>query len=85
MVAKRLRERAAATVPAGGAYTLDVTEGTALAEACAAPVLYFGTGLPEDGLHGADEHVRPDVLIKGAATLAAFCAGAGGVVRRRER
>ena len=36
--------------------------------ACSAPVLYFGTGLPEDAWHAADESVHVEVLIQGAAT-----------------
>ena len=43
-----------------------------LAEAAHAPVVFFGTGLPEDRWHGPDESVDVDVLIKGAVTLALF-------------
>jgi acetylornithine deacetylase/succinyl-diaminopimelate desuccinylase-like protein len=43
-----------------------------LAERCGAPVLFFGTGLPEDGWHDSDESVRVDVLLDGAATMALF-------------
>ena len=39
-----------------------------------APVLFFGTGLPEDRWHDSDERVSIDVLFAGAATLAAFWA-----------
>jgi acetylornithine deacetylase/succinyl-diaminopimelate desuccinylase-like protein len=37
-----------------------------------APVVFFGTGLPEDRWHDSDERVSVDVLLAGAATLAAF-------------
>jgi acetylornithine deacetylase/succinyl-diaminopimelate desuccinylase-like protein len=46
--------------------------GALLAEAFDAPVLYFGTGLPEDRWHAADESVDIDVLLKGAVALALF-------------
>jgi hypothetical protein len=38
----------------------------------AAPVVFFGTGLPEDHWHDSNERVSVDVLLAGAATLAAF-------------
>jgi len=45
----------------------------ALLEKCVrAPVLFFGTGLPEDRWHDSDGSVLVDVLLKGAATLALF-------------
>jgi acetylornithine deacetylase/succinyl-diaminopimelate desuccinylase-like protein len=37
-----------------------------------APVLFFGTGLPEDRWHDSDESVDVDVLLRGAATMALF-------------
>jgi acetylornithine deacetylase/succinyl-diaminopimelate desuccinylase-like protein len=43
-----------------------------LAETIGAPVLFFGTGLPEDHWHGPDESVHVGVLLKGAATIALF-------------
>jgi acetylornithine deacetylase/succinyl-diaminopimelate desuccinylase-like protein len=43
-----------------------------LAETVGAPVLFFGTGLPEDHWHGPDESVDLEVLFNGAATLALF-------------
>lgn len=43
-----------------------------LARAAGAPVLFFGTGLPSDRWHAPDEHVRLDVLERGAATMAEF-------------
>lgn len=43
-----------------------------LARKLDAPLLFFGTGLVSDGWHAADEHVRLDVLERGAVTLAAF-------------
>jgi acetylornithine deacetylase/succinyl-diaminopimelate desuccinylase-like protein len=41
-----------------------------LARACGAPILFFGTGLPEDRWHDSDERASIDVLCNGAATLA---------------
>jgi acetylornithine deacetylase/succinyl-diaminopimelate desuccinylase-like protein len=41
-----------------------------LAKAVEAPVVFFGTGLPEDHWHASNERVRVDVLLAGAATLA---------------
>jgi acetylornithine deacetylase/succinyl-diaminopimelate desuccinylase-like protein len=43
-----------------------------LARRTGAPVLFFGTGLPDDRWHAPDEHVRLDVLERGAVTLAEF-------------
>ncbi len=43
-----------------------------LTESVGAPVVFFGTGLPEDHWHDSNEHVSVDVLLAGAATLAAF-------------
>ncbi len=43
-----------------------------LADVTAAPVLFFGTGLPEDHWHDSDESVRLDLLHAGAVTLACF-------------
>ncbi|MEV4276408.1 M20/M25/M40 family metallo-hydrolase [Actinoplanes xinjiangensis] len=43
-----------------------------LTESVGAPVVYFGTGLPEDHWHDSNERVSIDVLLAGAATLAAF-------------
>jgi acetylornithine deacetylase/succinyl-diaminopimelate desuccinylase-like protein len=37
-----------------------------------APVVFFGTGLPEDRWHGEDERVSIQMLIRGAATLAQY-------------
>ena len=41
-----------------------------LARSLGAPVVFFGTGLPEDRWHDSDERVSVDVLLAGAATLA---------------
>jgi acetylornithine deacetylase/succinyl-diaminopimelate desuccinylase-like protein len=43
-----------------------------LARALDAPVVFFGTGLPEDRWHDSDERVSVDVLLAGAATLASL-------------
>ncbi|MDR7276843.1 M20/M25/M40 family metallo-hydrolase [Catenuloplanes atrovinosus] len=43
-----------------------------LSRATGAPVLFFGTGLPEDRWHDSDERVSVDVLVAGAATLASL-------------
>ncbi|MDP9793347.1 acetylornithine deacetylase/succinyl-diaminopimelate desuccinylase-like protein [Catenuloplanes nepalensis] len=40
-----------------------------LTKATGAPVLFFGTGLPEDRWHDSDERASVDVLLAGAATL----------------
>jgi acetylornithine deacetylase/succinyl-diaminopimelate desuccinylase-like protein len=37
-----------------------------------APVIMFGTGLPEDRWHDSDERISVDVLLAGAATLASL-------------
>ena len=37
-----------------------------------APILFFGTGLPEDHWHDSDESVLIELLRRGAATLAAL-------------
>ncbi|WP_306215222.1 M20/M25/M40 family metallo-hydrolase [Actinoplanes sp. RD1] len=41
-----------------------------LARKLGAPVVFFGTGLPEDNWHDGDESASVDVLLAGAATLA---------------
>jgi acetylornithine deacetylase/succinyl-diaminopimelate desuccinylase-like protein len=43
-----------------------------LSQSADAPVVFFGTGLPEDHWHDSNERVSVDVLLAGAATLAAF-------------
>jgi acetylornithine deacetylase/succinyl-diaminopimelate desuccinylase-like protein len=43
-----------------------------LADRTAAPALFFGTGLPEDGWHGPDESVDVGMLLTGATALAMF-------------
>jgi acetylornithine deacetylase/succinyl-diaminopimelate desuccinylase-like protein len=43
-----------------------------LARRADAPVVFFGTGLPEDCWHDSDESVSVGVLLAGAATLAGF-------------
>ncbi|MEV4351103.1 M20/M25/M40 family metallo-hydrolase [Actinoplanes sp. NPDC049596] len=43
-----------------------------LARLIDAPVVYFGTGLPEDRWHDSDERASIDVLLSGASTLASF-------------
>jgi acetylornithine deacetylase/succinyl-diaminopimelate desuccinylase-like protein len=45
---------------------------TLLATKVGAPVVFFGTGLPEDRWHGEDESVHLDTLFNGVATLALF-------------
>ncbi|GAA3458222.1 M20/M25/M40 family metallo-hydrolase [Saccharothrix longispora] len=46
-----------------------------IAERLDAPLVFFGTGLPEDHWHAADERARVDVLLAGAAALAHFWGG----------
>ncbi|GAA0228223.1 M20/M25/M40 family metallo-hydrolase [Cryptosporangium japonicum] len=43
-----------------------------LGTALDAPVILFGTGLPEDRWHDSDERISIDVLLAGAATLASL-------------
>ncbi|GAB7046334.1 dipeptidase [Catenuloplanes indicus JCM 9534] len=43
-----------------------------LSRSTGAPVLFFGTGLPEDRWHDGDERASVDVLVAGAATLASL-------------
>lgn len=43
-----------------------------LSDSVGAPVVFFGTGLPEDHWHDSNERVSVDVLLAGAASLAAF-------------
>ena len=38
--------------------------------AIAAPVIFLGTGLPEDHWHASDESIDLRMLVRGAATLA---------------
>jgi acetylornithine deacetylase/succinyl-diaminopimelate desuccinylase-like protein len=41
-----------------------------LEQACGAPIVFFGTGLPEDHWHDSNERAAIEVLRNGAATLA---------------
>jgi acetylornithine deacetylase/succinyl-diaminopimelate desuccinylase-like protein len=41
-----------------------------LSKSVGAPVVFFGTGLPEDRWHHSDERASIEVLLAGAATLA---------------
>lgn len=43
-----------------------------LATTFGAPVVFFGTGLPEDHWHASDESVDIEMLLRGAASLAHF-------------
>nr|WP_296067973.1 M20/M25/M40 family metallo-hydrolase [uncultured Actinoplanes sp.] len=43
-----------------------------LARRVQAPVVFFGTGLPEDRWHDSDERVAVQMLLNGAATLAGY-------------
>lgn len=53
---------------------------TLLARTTGAPLVFFGTGLPSDRWHAPDEHVRMDVLERGALTLAEFWRRAPGAL-----
>jgi acetylornithine deacetylase/succinyl-diaminopimelate desuccinylase-like protein len=59
-------------VPAGWMRNAGSGPGALLAERVGAPVVFFGTGLPEDRWHDSDESVRLDVLLAGATTLCLF-------------
>ncbi|MGW7458028.1 M20/M25/M40 family metallo-hydrolase [Streptomyces sp. NPDC054797] len=48
------------------------TPAAQLARACDAPVLFFGTGLPGDRWHAAEERVEIEALRLGVRTLACF-------------
>ena len=48
-----------------------------LARKLDAPVVFFGTGLPEDRWHDGDESASVDMLVAGAATLAGLWARLG--------
>jgi acetylornithine deacetylase/succinyl-diaminopimelate desuccinylase-like protein len=41
-----------------------------LSRVLGAPVIFFGTGLPEDNWHDSDESVHVDTLLRGAASIA---------------
>jgi acetylornithine deacetylase/succinyl-diaminopimelate desuccinylase-like protein len=49
-----------------------------------APLVFFGTGLPEDRWHDSDERVSIDVLLAGAATLAHLWPQLAGTPLNRE-
>jgi hypothetical protein len=53
--------------PAGGAGG---SPASLLHDVIGAPIIFFGTGLPEDNWHDSDESVSVDMLQAGAATLA---------------
>ncbi|MBG0566779.1 M20/M25/M40 family metallo-hydrolase [Actinoplanes aureus] len=59
-------------VPAGRMGNAGGGPAELLARMVGAPVLFFGTGLPEDRWHDSDERASIDVLLAGAATLAAL-------------
>ncbi|NAZ75450.1 M20/M25/M40 family metallo-hydrolase [Kineococcus sp. T13] len=48
-----------------------------LARSLGVPVLFFGTGAPEDNWHDSDESVSVDLLLKGVLTLARFWSRTG--------
>jgi acetylornithine deacetylase/succinyl-diaminopimelate desuccinylase-like protein len=58
--------------PAGWMRNAGAGPAALLAERLGAPVLFFGTGLPEDHWHTSDESVHVDTLLAGAATLSCF-------------
>lgn len=55
-----------------------------LADKARAPVLFFGTGLPEDRWHGPDESVDVDTLLTGATALALFWQRLAGGLNQRQ-
>jgi acetylornithine deacetylase/succinyl-diaminopimelate desuccinylase-like protein len=57
-------------VPAGRMGNAGGGPAELLSRTLDAPVVFFGTGLPEDRWHDSDERVSVDVLLAGAATLA---------------
>ncbi|MEU4689214.1 M20/M25/M40 family metallo-hydrolase [Actinoplanes sp. NPDC023714] len=62
-------------VPAGRMGNAGGGPAELLARMTGAPVLFFGTGLPDDRWHDSDERTSIDVLLKGAEALAAFWRG----------
>jgi acetylornithine deacetylase/succinyl-diaminopimelate desuccinylase-like protein len=55
-----------------------------LARVLDAPVIFVGTGLPEDHWHASDESIRIDTLLDGAATIAHLWDELGSRLPRRE-
>jgi acetylornithine deacetylase/succinyl-diaminopimelate desuccinylase-like protein len=66
--------------PAGWMRNAGSAPAALLAEATGGPVLFFGTGLPEDGWHDSDESVHLGVLVNGAVTLGLFWDRVAGVL-----
>jgi acetylornithine deacetylase/succinyl-diaminopimelate desuccinylase-like protein len=58
--------------PAGRMGNAGSAPTALLAARTEAPVVFFGTGLPEDRWHTEDESAHVDTLLRGAATLAVF-------------
>jgi acetylornithine deacetylase/succinyl-diaminopimelate desuccinylase-like protein len=54
-----------------------------LADVTGAPVVFFGTGLPEDHWHDSDEKVEVEALLKGAATMGHFWSELAAVHQQR--
>jgi acetylornithine deacetylase/succinyl-diaminopimelate desuccinylase-like protein len=71
-------------VPAGRMRNSGSGPAALLAQQLSAPVLFFGTGLPEDNWHADDESMAMDVLAKGATTLALFWQRIAESARPRE-
>jgi acetylornithine deacetylase/succinyl-diaminopimelate desuccinylase-like protein len=65
-------------VPAGRMGNAGGGPAELLSRTLDAPVLFFGTGLPEDRWHDSDERVSIDMLVNGAATLAFLWQRLGG-------
>jgi acetylornithine deacetylase/succinyl-diaminopimelate desuccinylase-like protein len=58
--------------PAGRMGNAGTGPAELLARTLDAPVVFFGTGLPEDRWHDSDERVSVEMLLNGAATLASL-------------
>jgi acetylornithine deacetylase/succinyl-diaminopimelate desuccinylase-like protein len=64
--------------PAGRMRNAGGAPASLLVETVGAPLVFFGTGLPEDNWHDSDESASIDMLLAGAATLAHFWTGLAG-------
>ena len=79
----RAMERGHGTATAGRMGNAGGGPAELLARVLDAPVLFLGTGLPEDHWHASDESVDVGMLLDGAASVAHLWDGLGDVLRAR--